>query len=70
MQVSQVSSEGALYIHPLAGEHRPPLPPTGSKLEPSLVSKDAPGQELTSHSFLTRSPAHFNYSMTNTLAIK
>jgi len=53
-QVSQVSSEGAHYIYPLAGEHRPPLPPTGSKLEPSLVSKDAPGQERTSHSFLTR----------------
>merc|ERR1719204_3014010 len=53
-QVSRVSSEGAHYIHPLAGDHRPPLPPTGSKLEPILVSKHAPGQERTSHSFLTR----------------
>ena len=42
MQVSQVISEGGHYIHPLAGNHRPPLPSTGSKLEPSLVSKKAP----------------------------
>jgi len=53
-QVSQVTSEGGHYIHPLAGHHRPPLPSTGSKLEPSLASKKAPGQERTSDSFLTR----------------
>jgi len=53
-QVSLVMSEGGHYIHPLAGNHRPPLPPTGSKLEPSLVSQNAPGQERTSETFLTR----------------
>ena len=55
-------SEGGHYIHPLAGNHRPPLPPTGSKLEPSLVSQKAPGQERTSEIFLTRYPSHLKYS--------
>ena len=55
-------SEGGHYIHPLAGNHRPPLPPTGSKLEPSLVSQNAPGQERTSEIFLTRYPSHLKYS--------
>jgi len=40
-QVSQVTSEGGHYIHPLAGHHRPPLPPTGSKLERSSSLPDA-----------------------------
>jgi len=53
-QVSQVSSAGGHYIHPLAGHYRPPLPPTGPKLGPSQVSKKAPGQEYTSDSFMTR----------------
>ena len=70
MQVSHVTSEGGNYIHPLAGHRRPPLPPTGSKLEPSPAFKKVPGQERTSVSSLTRSPTHLKYSMASTLATK
>merc|ERR1719187_3103004 len=52
-QVSHVTYVGGNYIHPLAGHHRPPLPPTGSKMDPSPASKKTPGQERTSVCSLT-----------------
>ena len=64
-------NSGGHYIHPLAGHHRPPLPPTGSKLERSSslpVAVKRKNSLVDVMRFLTPFTKHLNHILKSFVA--